>query len=520
MEELVPAAHPNPPTNLTVNALQEEFAHLQSRMAQLRIAASRVDATPTQLDQLGLSIETLSHEAGRTQVTLAFRMEQEINALNAEKKLSTGRSPFRSVKDRLSQVLHISPGEVQQRLNTAHGVMAVETPDGDTETAHPFVATAFEDAALPVALAAKIIGAVDGLQAPIQQISSDPVEAKVLSERIEASLVKAALSSTPKAVEREKRNWENKINAAGVQPTFEVKRDFQGAYYQGKRFGLHKWSFLMDAIQHETFLTAIAPEANPRSANHDPAGELSGNRRQGQGRGQGRGQGHGQESEVDEIPVALDQNGKEIEAPKDTRSLAQKRLDGAIHALTVGLQTGKLSINGGYQPQIVVNIDQKTLEADLAATDANFRSDAVHSGPINPRSIRQLACNAELLPVVLGGDSQAIDVGSRKRLFTAEQRKVLYARDRGCTFPGCTSGVDRCEAHHVQEYSRGGPTTLENAAMVCRHHHHLVHETGWTITVRNGVPFWSPPPEESSSNQLMRNAYFHPEKAGQLQITA
>lgn len=513
-------------TEYSVTALREHALLLQSHCAFLAEVAIVVPGSASELDDVGLAFERLSHQVGRLQVNFAARMEQAIQDLNSDVQLSSERSKFRSAKERLSQVLHVNPGEVQKRLDIAHAITPVESPEGDVETAHPLIGRAFEDAALPVSLAAKMIGAVDRLRAPIEQVTGSAEEADLLSDCMEADLLKAATSSTPKAVDRRVKDWENRINSMGVLPTQQVKQEIQGAFYLGRFMGLHRWSLLADDLQHETLLTVMAPEVSPRSRNHvseDAGSGLGTQLSSGAGLDSGLDSGPGSRAgaeggEVSEA-VALDENGRPLEAPKDGRSLAQKRLDGVLHALSAGLKGGNVSLHGGYHPQVIVNIDQKSLERDLLASYVEFRSDAVHSGPINPRIIRQLACNAELLPVVLGGDSQVVDAGNRRRLFSAEQRKLLYARDRGCTFPGCTTGVDRCEAHHVLEYSKGGVTTLENAAMVCSHHHHLVHETAWAIVMRNGVPFWKPPVHEDAQRPLMRNAYFHPEKAQQLALS-
>lgn len=491
-------------TEYSVTALREHALLLQSHLAFLAEVATVVPGSASELDDVGLAFERLSHQVGRLQVNFAARMEQAIQDLNSDVQLSSERSKFRSAKERLSQVLHVNPGEVQKRLDIAHAITPVESPEGDVETAHPLIGRAFEDAALPVSLAAKMIGAVDRLREPIEQVTGSAEEADLLSDRMEADLLKAATSSIPKAVDRRVKDWENRINSMGVLPTQQVKQEIQGAFYLGRFMGLHRWSLLADDLQHETLLTVMAPEVSPRSRNH--VSEDGGSRT-------------GAEADDFSETVALDENGRPLEAPKNGRSLAQKRLDGVLHALSAGLKGGNVSLHGGYHPQVIVNIDQKSLERDLLASYVEFRSDAVHSGPINPRIIRQLACNAELMPVVLGGDSQVVEAGNRRRLFSAEQRKLLYARDRGCTFPGCTTGVNRCEAHHVLEYSKGGVTTLENAAMVCSHHHHLVHETAWAIVMRNGVPFWKPPVHEDAQRPLMRNAYFHPEKAQQLALS-
>jgi hypothetical protein len=60
-------------------------------------------------------------------------------------------------------------------------------------------------------------------------------------------------------------------------------------------------------------------------------------------------------------------------------------------------------------------------------------------------------------------------------------RKALHARDRGCRFPGCRAPVAWTDAHHLRPWARGGSTSLDNLALLCRWHHGLVHEAGWTI---------------------------------------
>lgn len=488
-------------TDLSVNELRDHYVVLQRHLALLQEATRVVPASVTELDQLGVAAEATAHRIGAVQVEVAARVEQGVEALMRDEANPYRRSKYRSAVERLSQLLHINPGEVHKRLEVAHAVSAAQGGAVEEGPMHVPVGEAFEAGTISVANASRIVAGVEKLRTPISQVSASEQEADELCERMESELVYTAQTGTPKAVDRLLKTWEHRVNALGVLPTQAVKQDYQGAFYAGRKFGLHEWVLRMDDLQHETFMTAYAPELNPRSTDHV-----------------------GGDAEVDAdvngepLPLAADENGKPVEAPKDSRSRGQKKLDGALHAIKVGLTSGNLSLNGGYQAQVVVNIDHKSLEAQLVAKDGLFRSDAVHSGPINPTAIRQLACNAELLPVVLGTGSQVVDSGNRARLFSAEQRKILYARDRGCTFPGCTTGVDRCEAHHVHEYSRGGVTTLENAAMVCLHHHHLVHETGWEIRMRSGVPYWTPPVEEDSRRPLMRNVYFHPEKSTQLPL--
>ena len=546
----LPVLDPSAPTTSTVPTivvpptvalLTEQASVLAAHVDYLARAVSIVRAEPSELDQVGAAFEHLGRTIGVAQVRLVARMEVAIEDLKNSMSFGPKRSKYRSTQDRLSQVLHINPADVTARLTVAHATfnkpetlmtdlntdVPLPSPETDTEdVSHPMVGAAFHAGEIAVPVSSKIIHAVDRLRPIIHQFSVTEEAAHEFSTQVETSLVQTAKTLTPKDVDKAIKDWEHELNAKGVLPTREARREFQGAFYKGKKMGLFEWTIRLDELQQESLLTAIAPEVNPRTKDHDPSMPLL-------------------DVDGNAIPTVLDEHGKVVEPPKDDRNYGQKRLDGLIHAINVALTTGKVSRHGGYQPQIMVNIDHKTLEADLLSLascpvegsaygqhadgsptqnrfglNPAFRSDAVHSGPINPIMIRRLACNAELLPIVLGSDSQILDAGNRARLFSAEQRKLMYARDRGCTFPNCKQGVDRCEAHHVHEYSRGGETTLENGAMVCSHHHHLVHETDWRIHVKNGVPYWVAPLEEDPNQRLLRNVYFHPEKIGQLPIAA
>ena len=106
------------------------------------------------------------------------------------------------------------------------------------------------------------------------------------------------------------------------------------------------------------------------------------------------------------------------------------------------------------------------LDADL---DAGNNLTAAHA--------RRLACTAHLIPAVLDGNSQVLDLGRSRRLFTPAQRKAIRYRDRGCRAEGCTIPATWTEAHHLKPWSQGGPTNLDNAISLCSHHHHTIHDT-------------------------------------------
>ncbi|MBO1766405.1 HNH endonuclease signature motif containing protein [Allobranchiibius sp. GilTou38] len=98
-------------------------------------------------------------------------------------------------------------------------------------------------------------------------------------------------------------------------------------------------------------------------------------------------------------------------------------------------------------------------------------------------TLRRMACDADLIPIVLGSKSEPLDVGRAKRLFTGGLRTAIIHRDQHCTFPGCDRPPDWCDAHHVRPWWAGGETTLTNGALLCARHHTIVHRDLLTATV-------------------------------------
>jgi hypothetical protein len=92
------------------------------------------------------------------------------------------------------------------------------------------------------------------------------------------------------------------------------------------------------------------------------------------------------------------------------------------------------------------------------------------------------------------------------------QRLALFARDRGCTRPGCTAPFLRTEAHHAQkDFARGGRTNINELALACSPDNQLIEKTDWTTRRRNGHTEWIPPrPLDTGQNRI--NHYHHPQR--------
>jgi hypothetical protein len=94
---------------------------------------------------------------------------------------------------------------------------------------------------------------------------------------------------------------------------------------------------------------------------------------------------------------------------------------------------------------------------------------------------------------------------SVQRLFTEQQRLALLAGDKGCSFPRCDSPAGYTQVHHVEEYRHGGPTSVANGTLVCGFHHRNFAAMGWTCTMLNGIPHWTPPKWLDADQAPIRN---------------
>jgi hypothetical protein len=145
-------------------------------------------------------------------------------------------------------------------------------------------------------------------------------------------------------------------------------------------------------------------------------------------------------------------------------------------ALLENIPTSSLPKHGGTATTVMVTLDYDTLLAD--ATDAGFATTSTGE-KVTAGQARRWACQAGLVPVVLGGDSEILDLGRSRRLVSEAIRKALNIRDKGCTTLGCSMPAAFCEAHHVVPWSRGGKTRLQDCKLLCSFHHHRAHDPDW-----------------------------------------
>lgn len=181
---------------------------------------------------------------------------------------------------------------------------------------------------------------------------------------------------------------------------------------------------------------------------------------------------------------------------------SQRRADALVEICRLALTAGELPVNGGDRPQLVI-----TVPFDVVA--GRLQAGSLDTGArLTPAAVRRLACDAKILPAVLDGAGQPLDLGRDRRLITGPLRRALVLRDRGCAFPGCDRPPRWCDGHHITHWVEGGTTSLTNAVLLCGYHHRLVHAGDWRVQLAaDGHPEFTPPAWVDPHRRPRRNQY-------------
>ncbi len=180
---------------------------------------------------------------------------------------------------------------------------------------------------------------------------------------------------------------------------------------------------------------------------------------------------------------------------QDDRSRSERRGDALVDLLATAagdpVEAATRATSAPVAPLALLTIT--TTLADLR--DGLAGAGRLDTGAtLSAATLRQLACDALVVPAVLGGPSQVLDLGRSTRDWNRAQRRAAALRDRGCVAPGCDQPPAACQLHHCWHWVDGGPTDLANAALLCGFHHRMVHRQGWAVVLAaNGYPQLVPP---------------------------
>lgn len=453
-------------------------------------------------------------------------------------QLCKGMSPYKNPQAFIQGHLHISAYEAKRRLTGARLLVAPAPPEStDTSTitsttpSFPLLAQAAADGSADVGNLANLAGQLEGIKPRFE----DRSDAQDLSTAIEDSLVHQARNAEPSDCAKTFRDWKGVLASDGSPMTEEEIIARRGIHFRGFRDGSDEYLLRCSPEFSEVLQTLDDLVLNPRSTKRPPFSDST--------------RMPGQAEKTTEPPIAGTASGTPTYSPvgtpapdwsvdpeltpeqiplsqldagmppdpfpipdDDPRTKAQLLLDvliwlcaAAINGDSVDGSDGISSETGGLHATINVTIDYLSLlgRLDKAGITA-------HGMPISAASIRRMACNADIIPAVLGTKGELLDLGRTSRGFSKAQRKALAIRDRGCTVPGCHRSAATSEAHHVKPWSEGGETSVENGLLICGYHHLQVHAGLITMKMIGRVPYLVARAGRPRGDPE-RNLYWHPE---------
>lgn len=297
--------------------------------------------------------------------------------------------------------------------------------------------------------------------------------------------------------------------------------------------GLSKGSFLVDAEfrayleallaklakpgncnPSETSPVAEDPEQNKPEDQEPPDPTLFDGPGGGGGSGSG-GSGSGGSGSGGSSGEPRTETDHERRAGRDTRSQGQRNHDAVKAVLRQMLASGSLGTHRGLPVTAIISMSSTDLQSACGHA-------VTGTGSLVPiRDAIRMASHAhQYLAIFDDADGRALYLGRSKRIASADQRIVLIARDRGCTFPGCTRPATWSQVHHIDEWETGGDTDIDSLTFGCDIHHALVkdgpHQWATTTTGTEhptpGRTQWHPPEGVDPDRRGVVNHFHHPQE--------
>src|SRR3989440_8162467 len=173
----------------------------------------------------------------------------------------------------------------------------------------------------------------------------------------------------------------------------------------------------------------------------------------------------------------------------DARSYGQRCADAVVEVARQG--SGAKRDGAGPRPQLIIRASLDTLAGTLGAPAGELEG----GGTVPAETVQRYACDSAISRVTGRGELDH-ELSHAARTIPAPTRRALESRDRHCVFTGCGRPLNWCDGHHLVWWTKGGSTTLPNLALLCRPHHRMVHEEGWTLEHRKDGQWAATPPRK------------------------
>ncbi|WP_093155707.1 HNH endonuclease signature motif containing protein [Saccharopolyspora antimicrobica] len=372
------------------------------------------------------------------------RMEQLELIAEADRRRLFAEQSARSTQAWLQNLLRIDSREAKARLQVAADVTtSPDAHDGST-TELPATAQTLSEGVLGLEHATIIRRCVRAL----------PESAKQRAGEVEALLAANARRMCPRDLAKLAERITYTLDKDGALQEERAQHEARELHYATARDGMLVIKARLDRETGAKFVAALRPLAAPRP---------------------------------------------ETDGEKDPRTVGQRNADGFAAMVDLVLDSDQMPRTGGQRPHLTVTIDFDDLKQRL--TNGTPGTLTATEQSITAENVRRIACDCEVLPMVLNGDSLPLDVGTTQRTAPTHIRAALLQRDGVCAFPDCDRPPGTPQAHHIKHWIDGGPTELNNMVMLCPHHHRRIHDQHWTITLHQGRPMFTPPSSVDKSRK-------------------
>ncbi len=374
-------------------------------------------------------------------------------------------------------LLRVSTSEAKKRAQRATRLHPTREGSGEKPAAAPLTAEAAADGALNP-------GHVDAISEVMAAIPADVEDTDRAG--YEKTLVDVARQAGPVVVRRAGRHLLALVDPDGAEPQdaelAEPDRELLWSWTRENRFKLRG---TLDAESGQLLETLLSALAKPKPHVDGTPDQRS------------TGQRHG-----DAFAELLDYTQRATERPTEA---------GETPVVTVSMSLDQLLRHD--------TCDRAGEATDTAAAVPSlpglFADTATLNWecPLTAEQARRLACDARIIPAVLGSNGEILDLGRETRTATRAQRRALEARDGGCVM--CSRTVRWCQVHHIRYWQDGGPTDIINLCLLCTACHRLVHHAGWEIRMAtDGKPECLPPAWLDPTRQPRRFTAPHAEPIG------